>query len=295
MKCLRALLIAAPLALALTACGGGGSTTLANATGQASSIRYVNGSPDIGTVDLYYIPTGQTLGATPQVPTAAYGTISDFQSEPSTAGQVFAYPAGNKSTPTLSCSIPQMSNNGLYTVVISGQVAQHTLQCSLFQDTPTSATGQVRVHHASPAAAAVGLSTIAFGFYNAPYNAVNQPTLGVAGAAPFPGFATAGGVQQNSFVTVGVSTVTSTSTAIGIGAGTYPVNASGVFTPALTIDAAKLVNPGTTTAGDTAGTIPGPSYNNASIFAIDCGTNATTPQGTTCASGAGLIGSFDSK
>jgi hypothetical protein len=292
MKHSRALIaaIAAPLAVSLAACSS--SSTTANLTGQSASIRFVDGSPDAGNLDLYYVPTGGTVGATPQA-TVAYGAIQDFQSEPATAAQVVLYAAGTKASPKASCSIPQLTNNGLYSIVVSGQVANQTLQCTLFQDTAFNANGQIRFHHASPAAAAAGLGSVAYGFYTPPFSAT--ASLGTVGVATFPGFATAGGAAQNAFATVSVVNVTSTSQPVGIAAGANPANASNTFFGAVSIDASKLVNPGSTTQADSAGTIPGPTANNGSVFAVDCGTNATTPQGTACASGVGLLGTFDSK
>lgn len=295
MKATRALvaLLTIPAALSLAACGGG-SSGVSNITGQAASIRFVDGSPDAGTVDLYYVPTGQTRGATPTVANAAFGTIGDFQTEALTAGQVFVYPAGTSTTPLgISCNVPQLANNAKYSVVISGQVAKGTAQCTLFQDFDYTANGQVRVHHASPAAAAAGLSTVAFGFYTPPF--VPTATIGVAGTATFPGFTAPGGPPQASFASTGVTNVTTTTSPIGVAIGQNPASATNTFNGIAAIDAAKFVNPGTATQSNTAGTIPGGGFNNASIFAVDCGTNASTPQGSACTSGVGLIGTFDSK
>lgn len=295
MKSTRALvaLLAIPAALSLAACGGG-SSSVSNITGQSASIRFVNASPDAGSVDLYYVPTGQTRGTTATIVGASYTAISDFAAEPLTAGQVFIYPTGTSTTPlAISCNVPQLANNAKYTVVISGQKAKNTAQCTLFQDFDYTANGQVRVHHASPAAAAAGLSTVAFGFYTPPFSAATP--LAVAGTATFPGFATSGGTPQATFASTGVVNVSSTTSPIGVAVGANPASSTATFTGIVNVDASKFTTPGSSAQANATGTIPGGGYNNGSVFAIDCGTNTSTPQGTVCASGVALIGTFDSK
>lgn len=285
-----AAMLALPAALSLAACGGG-STGTSNLTSAQASIRFIAGSPDLGSVDLYFVSTGTGRGSQPTYSNLTYGSITDFSTQTAAAGQALLYAPGTTTTALpVPCQIPQLANNAKYSVVLSGSVAARTVQCTLFQDFDYNGNGQVRVHHASPAAAAAaafGSSTVAFGFYAPP---VPGPTVPVAGQAQFPGFTTPSGTQQPSFFSTGVTSVNS-SAPVGVAVGP---NATGTFTPLLRINASQFVAPGTTTQPDTAGTLPGGGFNNASVFVIDC-TTATTPQGTACASGAGLIGSFDTK
>jgi hypothetical protein len=289
MKISRALLalFALPVALSLAACSGG-SAGISNAVGSQSNFRFVNGSPDAGTVDIYYVPTGTTKNSSPSYSAAAYGLISNFTTEPAVAAQVFFYPTGTTTTPlSASCAIPANSSGQNYTVVLAGRVANSTLQCVIFQDGLYSASGQYRVHHASPAAAAAGLGTIGYGV-----------TPGVA--ASFTQVGTTSFPNTNNTVSTTFFSITPSPAVTADAQTTFDVGAATTTgspaTTLLSIDASQLVTPGATGQPDTGNTLPSSAgtYNNASIFAIDC-TGATTPEGTACVDGAGLIGSFDSK
>jgi hypothetical protein len=277
---------ALPVALSLAACGG--SAGVSNAVGSQSNFRFVNGSPDAGTVDIYYVPTGTARNSAPSYSAAAYGTITNFQTEPAVAAAVFFYPTGTTTTPlNASCSIPANSSGQNYTVVLAGQVGKSTLQCVIYQDGLYSAPGQYRVHHASPAAANAGLGTIGYGV-----TPPATPTFTQVGTTAFPN--TNNTVSSSFFqITPSAAVAASTPTTFDVGAATANGSSD---TTLLSINASQLVTPGATAQPDTGNTLPSSAgtYNNASIFAIDC-TGATTPQGTTCADGVGLIGSFDSK
>jgi len=288
MKLSRALvaMFALPVALSLAACGG--SAGVSNAVGSQSNFRFVNGSPDAGTVDIYYVPTGTAKNSSPSYSSAAYGTITNFQTEPAVAAQVFFYPTGTTTSPLdASCAIPSNSSGQNYTVVLAGQVGKNTLQCVIFQDGLYSAPGQYRIHHASPAAAAAGLATVGYGV-----SAGVSPTYTQVGTASFPN--TNNTVSASFFSIAPSAAVTAnTATTFDVGASTQTGSTS---TTLLSLNASQLVTPGATAQPDTGNTLPSSAgtYNNASIFAIDC-TGAATPEGSACVDGAGLIGSFDSK
>jgi hypothetical protein len=289
MKFSRALvaIFALPVALSLPACGGGASG-VANALGSHSNFRFVNGSPDAGTVDIYYVPTGSAKNSSPSYSAATYGRITDFMTEPAAAAQVFFYPTGTTTAPlNASCSIPTNQSGQNYTVVLAGQVGNGTLQCVIFQDGLYSAPGQYRVHHASPAAAAAGLGTIGFGV-----TAAASPVYTQVSTTSFPN---TGNTVATSFLTINVSpaVTANTATTFDVGASTQTGSSA---TTVLSLNASQLVTPASNNQPDTGDTLPSSAgtFNNASIFAIDC-TGTTTPEGTTCADGAGLIGSFDSK
>jgi len=288
MKLSRALvaMFALPVALSLAACGG--SAGVSNAVGSQSNLRFVNGSPDAGTVDIYYVPTGTAKNSSPSYSAAAYGTITNFMTEPAVAAQVFFYPTGTTTTPlTVSCAVPQSSSGQNYTVVLAGKVANSTLQCAIFQDGLYSAPGQYRVHHASPAAAAAGLATVGYGV-----TAGTAATYNQVGTTSFPN---TNNVVSTAFFSITPSPAVTANTATTFDVGAATQNGSSATT-LLSINASQLVTPGATSQPDTGNTLPSSAgtYNNASIFAIDC-TGATTPEGTVCVDGAGLIGSFDSK
>jgi hypothetical protein len=289
MKISRALvaMFALPAALSLAACSGG-SAGVANAVGAQSNIRFVNGSPDAGTVDIYYVPTGSSRNSSPTYSAAAYGLITNFQTEPATAGQVFFYPTGTSTTPlSVSCATPATSSGQNYTVVLAGQVAKGTLQCAIFQDGLYGAPGQYRVHHASPAANAAGLASIGYGVTPAV-----APTFTQAGTTTFP--------NTNNTVSTAWFSITPSPAVTANTQTTFDVGAAGTTgssdTTVLSINASQFTTPGASGQPDTGNTLPSSAgtYNNASIFAIDC-TGATTPEGSACVGGAGLIGGFDSK
>jgi len=277
-------------ALSLVACGGGGGSTagIANVVGSQSNLRFVNGSPDAGTVDIYFVPTGGSRNSSPSYSAATYGRITDFMNEPAVAGQVYFYPTGTSATPLgASCAIPQSSSGQNYTVVLAGQVGKSTLQCVIFQDGLYTAPGEYRVHHASPAAAAAGLGTIGYGV-----SAGASPTYTQSGVTSFPN---TGNTVATTFDTINPSAAVTPAvqTTFDVGAATQNASAG---TTLLSLSASQLETPGSNNQPDTGNTLPSSAgtYNDASIFAIDC-TGATTPEGSVCVDGAGLIGSFDSK
>ena len=93
MKLTRlAALVAVPAAFSLAACAGGSSGVLGNnlgTGGQQASIRFVNGSPDLGSnIDIYLQATGAAAPSAPAAPSTTnmpYAQTSLFFSEPPTA------------------------------------------------------------------------------------------------------------------------------------------------------------------------------------------------------------------
>ncbi|MFN2459290.1 MAG: DUF4397 domain-containing protein [Candidatus Velthaea sp.] len=283
-----ASLLALPAALSLAACGGGSPETN-NFVGAQSQMRFIDASPDLGAVDLYLVTTGTSRGVTPTVSNASYGMTTDFAGQNPAAGQVLIFPAGNTTTAkSVPCSIPQMQNNGIYTIVIAGRVANNTVQCLLFHELAFTATGQVRVHHASPTAAqTAATANMSFGFYTPP---TPGATVTSAGQAQFQGFANTGGTQQAGSFDVGGTSINST-TATGVAAGPA---ATGTFTRTVFENLSSFVAPGTTAQPDTTSSLPSGTFGDASVYIVDC-TAATTPQGNACTGGVGLLGVFDTK
>jgi len=290
MKFSRTLaLLAIPAALSFAACGGG-STGVSNAVGLQAQLRFVNGATDPAgaAVDVFFTSTGNTASTSALVPALGYGMITDFGVQPVTAAQVLLR-TPNTTTVLGSCAIPQPANNELNTVVIVNSGVAGTLTCTEFQDFNYSAPGQYRVHDAA-AIAAGATPTFSFGLTNG----TAAPTFAVVGTATFPGTFSAnpqlaaGAVGPNAAVGAGaVGFAVGANSQAGTTMNTIAqINASQFVTPAFPTPSA--VQP------DAANTLPGGGFNNASIFIIDCNA-ATTPQGTACAAGVGLVGSFDSK
>lgn len=288
MKGSRAVLaiLAIPAVLSLAACNGGTSATSFSQTlGEQSNFRFVNGSPDVGAVDIYLVSTGNQRSSTPTIANAAYGFITDFQAVPTSAGQLLIYPSGTTTTPGIGCSLPKPLNDQNYTVVIAGQVAKGTLQCVIFQDQTYSASGQYRTHHASPGATAAGLGVIAYGV-----TAGVMATFTQSGSIGFPNLNNAVGSTYTS-VSPTAAVPANSQTTFDFGA----VAQGGSTATLAHFNASQFFIPSSTTQPDTANTLPESSgrYNNASLFAVDC-TGTTAPGGATCVSGVGIIGSFDS-
>ncbi len=164
-----ASLIVAALALSLASCGGGGSTT-PNTTGTAS-VRFINGSPDAGNIDVLVngkivasnIAYGQitaygslTVGTSPlpQVAFVKTGTSTNIFPSNGTTPQTFQLGAATSSK---------------LTVVVEGRaslIGSLGLQVGAFvEPTVTPATGLYAVvfHHASPAASAASPNGVLVG------------------------------------------------------------------------------------------------------------------------------------
>ncbi len=154
-----ASLIVVALALSLASCGGGGSTA-PNTSGTAS-IRFINGSPDVGNIDVLVngkvvasniayaqitAYTTSTVGTTPlpQVAFVKTGTTTNVFPSNGTTPQTFQLGA---------------AVNSKVTIVLEGRAAligSLGLQVGAFVEptitTPPSGQYAVVFHHASPAA-----------------------------------------------------------------------------------------------------------------------------------------------
>ena len=269
MKTTRAALAVLSLATlaSLAACGGGssGSSTVLSQTAQ---LRIINGSPDAGPIDIHL---GNNTGGTFAGGTSlGYGQITAFQNEPTVSQTIVATAAGQTNT-VVACNLPQLQNNQRYTVVVAGKVANGGgtatgTQCQFFQESPfTTPTGQasVTMHHASPAAAAAGATSIVFGGYT-PGQTNYQPfgSNAVATLAPISGGATAQGTAVN-LVILGATS--------GAGIGIYVAAQSTPTTSAATLLPlqAQTGNSGTSGAGDTSNFLPYQALINFDVYAID--------------------------
>lgn len=286
-----AALVAVPAAFSLAACGGGSSGVLGNGLGtggQQANIRFVNGSPDLGSnIDIYLQATGAAAPSAPAAPSStnvAYGQESLFIPEPTTAYTATVRSTGASSSSAalagLACPIPQLATNGKYTVVISGTNANgHT--CRLFQDFDYGSTPQYRVHDA---ASSLGAS-VAYGTTNgatpAAFSAANTAALGTSAltaGATFTQVQPAGPIQNPASDPVFV---------IGTQSGS-------TIAPIDTLDAKSLFASGSLSQPNTAGSLNFPSTAGTSVFAIDCtAASVSSLPGVGCNGGAALVGTFD--
>ncbi|MGH7716581.1 MAG: DUF4397 domain-containing protein, partial [Vulcanimicrobiaceae bacterium] len=153
-----ASLIVVALALSLASCGGGGSTT--PSTSGSAMVRFINGSPDVGNVDV--LVNGKVVASN-----IAYGTITAFQSltvgtqplpqvafvKTGTSTNIFPSSGSQQQTFQLGAAV-----NSKVTVVVEGRatlVGSLGLEVGAFIE-PTlnvpSGSYAVVFHHASPAA-----------------------------------------------------------------------------------------------------------------------------------------------
>jgi Domain of unknown function (DUF4397) len=284
-----AAIVAVPVALSLAACGGGSSGFVNNnigTAGQQANIRFVNGSPDLGSnIDVYFQATGAAAPGAPAAGTTTnvpYGVITPFIQESPVAGTVTVRAAGASSSSAallgLACPIPQMATNAKYTVAIAGSGATHT--CLVFQDFDYNAAPQYRVHNASLNAPA----SIAYTTTGTP--TTTPATYSSAQVAARGGNAAAAGTTYTQVQPAGpIGNPTDPTFVIGANTGgpTFPVTVS--------LEAKYLFSSGSLAQPNTSGTLNFPSTAGTSVFAIDCAAPPAT--GVQCNGGIALIGTFD--
>jgi hypothetical protein len=291
-----AAFVAVPAALSLVACGGGSSGVFGNNVGtggQQANIRFVNGAPDLGgNVDIYFQATGAGAPSAPagsNTANVAYGVTTPFIQEPPTAGTILVRAAGSSASgpvlDSLSCPLPQLSNNSKYTVAIAG-VGTGNHVCLVFQDFDYSAAAQYRVHNASrnaPASLAYTTSTTSTApGTQATYNGAQIAARGGNSATPpttFTAVQPAGPIGNAS-----------SNPAFVIG----PNTGGPTFTVLDSLNASSLFASGSLAQPDTSGSLNFPSTAGSSLFAIDCTPAAVAAMsGVQCNAGVALIGTFD--
>jgi hypothetical protein len=285
MKLTRlAALVAVPVALSLAACGGGGSTGIANVTGQQAYVRYIQGSPTTGSVDLYLQSAGSSIPSSPFA-TLSYAQATDFIAEPAVGGTLTVRTAGsaaNTTAPALTaCPLPQLANNGIYDVVIA--VANNTPNCLLFQDQPFSGTPQIRLHDAASATSATPLE---FGTgTSGSFTVIGNATLGNAAA---------GGASPVTYTSVSpVSLAPGAAGPVTFGVGTTHAGTGGTETAVASVSSTNFIMPGG--AQNTSGALTPTGVAGDSLFALDCSASVQMPPGTSCTNGLTLVGYTDSK
>jgi hypothetical protein len=293
---LSRLVLAVPAALTLAACGGGSAGVVGNPIGTGgaqANIRFVNGSPDIGNVDIYWQATGAAAPSAPASSVTAnvsYAVETPFVSEPPTAGNVIVRAAGSSSSSpaldSLSVPIPQMAVNAKYSVVIAG-IGSGNHRLLIFQDFDYSSAPQYRVHNASMnASATLAYSTAATSTPPGTPVSYNGAQVAAKGGDPIgsPGATYTqvqpagpiGNATSNPAFVIGPNT----------GGPTFPVLDS--------LNASSLFASGSTAQPDTSGSLNFPNTAGTSAFAIDCTPASVAPfAGVQCNSGVALVGTFD--
>ncbi len=218
-------------AVVLSGCNSGND--IISTTTPTSAIRYLNGSPDLGSVDVYV--TAAT--GTPSTTALAYGALDAYADITSKAYTIIVTATGAPSSTKLTCTLPALAANTRYTLVIAGKVAGGTsatgLQCQLFPETVYSlppSQFQLAVHHASPGANAASLSTVSFGLYSAGTTNYQLPS----GTATFVSTLTSGtatGSATNALVQA-VSTAPGLGVYVSTQTGVAPTTVLATTTPA---------------------------------------------------------------
>lgn len=186
------------LSLVLAACNGSGSSVVAGAAGN-SYIRFVGGSPDAGSVDVY-------VDGSAMVTSAGYGTITPFHRVNSGYHNVTIYAHGSDSGSGLAHASFTTNAATDTSVVLTGDLhpayqATSNLAVTVFNDgiynTVAGGAG-VNFYHAAPimaAAAGYNMTTVQFGYSlnSAPSNNPIDSAVGFGGSTnvqTLPGAAT---------------------------------------------------------------------------------------------------------
>ena len=279
-------------AVSLAACGGGSGATIANVSGNTSSLRIVNGISGVSgvnNVDIYFQSTGSPSPSSPIVSNLAFGTASDYTTQASTAGNIIAQTAGGAApnsgnTQLTSCPVPQFGINSKYTVVLVR--ANNAVNCELFQDFDYTASPQYRAHDASPNS--VLSAGAGFGY-------VNTAAAPVGSAFPVQtaasqGVLSAGATSATSYTAAEPNTITGAPAA---GSITFAVSAqtSGSASAVATLDSRYIFAPNGTTQPDTTGALNFTNSVGTSVFALDCTANVAA--NVPCTNGVALVGYTD--
>src|ERR1700737_2307255 len=144
-----AAFLAIPTALSLTACGGGSTSPFVNnATQGAAQVRFVQGDPKIGALDIYFYQSSGAPTTSTAFANLAFGEASDYQQQTAVPNTLVARVAGSASSSAAvtACNLPAITNVN-YSVVIADQ--NGTPNCMVFQDQNYSGTAQYRFHHSA--------------------------------------------------------------------------------------------------------------------------------------------------
>lgn len=264
-----ALVLTAVIGISLSACNGGSSNVPGFGT-QNGFFRFVDGSPDAGSLDVYV--DGKKLNSSGPV---TYGTITAYNQYSVGTHTITINASGTTNSITFTGG-SQGVNGGQYaSLVLTGETHPGTggtaLNLILYSDTvfSTSTNGMaVNVHNASPA---MGSTTVGYYFINTP------ATTGTIGTNP---------------LSVGAETqpqgIPSTALSATIPVGFYAGSPTTV----------KITPSQVDSTGCSANTLPC-NTGSLSLYLIDGPAASTSPsagpypQGITATQKAGFVGIFD--
>lgn len=131
------------------------------------NIRAVQGSPNMGPVDIYIFPVGAARSQNPTVANLPYGRITPYATLQEGSYNYDVLPAGapQGGTPLISGDFTLTAHQD-QTLVLAGEVNKNAQAVTFIEPSLTAGQSALIVHHASPYIAGV-LQPIAFGLYDA--------------------------------------------------------------------------------------------------------------------------------
>ncbi len=168
------------LAAALTGCNGSGSNVLGpiGSFGPGSNtaqVRFVNGSPDAGPVQVFIDNQQQfcTGGATGTGCAVSYGQVTTYAVNLSAGQHAIVLKDQNRNAITIPSGTVSVNNGFRYSLVLTGEVhpsygGSPNLGVTSFTDQPFNTPGggaAVNFHYASPYMAATNAGPLQFGYF----------------------------------------------------------------------------------------------------------------------------------
>lgn len=178
---LRLAALAGVLALAggLAGCNGSSNNVLGPITGSGpgtsnAQVRFVNGSPDAGPVQVYIDNQQQfcSSGGTGSSCAVSYGQVTTYAVNLKAGQHAIVLKDQNGNTIAIPAGTVSVNNGFRYSIVLTGELhpaaGSPDLGVTTFTDQPfntPSGGAAVNFHYASPATAAANPSPIQFGYY----------------------------------------------------------------------------------------------------------------------------------
>jgi hypothetical protein len=158
--------------IGLAGCNGSSGSVLGGGLSNAAKVRFVNGSPDSGPVDVFI--DNQAQFNTPGTP-VAYGSATGYLVNLNAGSHaVIVYTAGNDTASgQLFSGSVSVNGGGIYTVALTGELhpaytASSNLTLTTFTDQPYNTPGggaAVNFHNASPYSSTYASGGVQFGYY----------------------------------------------------------------------------------------------------------------------------------
>jgi hypothetical protein len=169
------------LAGGLAGCGGGGAGNILGPIGglgpgsNAAQVRFVNGSPDAGAVQVFIDNQQQFCsgGATGTGCAVPYGSITTYAVNLNAGQHAITLKGPNGTSITIPSGVLSLNGGGKYSLVLTGEMhpsytATPNIAITTFTDQPfntPSGGAAVNFHYASPAMAALLPGPTEFGYF----------------------------------------------------------------------------------------------------------------------------------